>query len=437
MTKTLQTIADLTPDEHNANRGTVRGRAMIEASIRECGAGRSIVVDREGRVIGGNKTLDVIEKLGIPVQIVPTDGKTLVVVQRTDLDLESDPRARRLAYLDNRTTDVDLEWDVETIAADLEAGIELGDLFDKGELDEILAGLEPEPGEAPEAQIDRAEELQQKWQTARGQLWEIGKHRLLCGDSLDIEDIRRVVGGGTVNMVFADPPYGIEIVATNVSVGGGEGPNGMIPFGGVKNRKGLGSVGGAKPFGSQKVRGTVGAAHIVDVGKYAPVIGDDSTDTAIQASTALLAEYPKAVHVWWGGNYYANALAPSSCWLVWDKETTGNFADCELAWTNQDKAARLFRHQWNGMLRASEHGRRVHPTQKPAALALWAYQTLGKEGDVVLDPFCGAGMSMAAAEQSGRSVRALELSPDYVAVTLERMAAMGLEPRLLSNSPKG
>jgi len=160
------------------------------------------------------------------------------------------------------------------------------------------------------------------------------------------------------------------------------------------------------------------------------VIGDDSTDTAIVSSGMLLAEYPKAVHVWWGGNYYANALPPSSCWLVWDKETTGNFADCELAWTNQKRAARLFRHQWNGMLRESERGRRVHPTQKPVALAVWAFGLLGEEGDVILDPFCGSGMSIAAAEQTGRVVRAMEKSEDYVAVALERMADMGLAPRL-------
>lgn len=206
MTKRIDTIDDLTPDARNANRGTVRGRAMIEASLRECGAGRSIVVDKEGRVIGGNKTLEVVEELGLPVVVVPSDGKTLVVVQRTDLDLESDPKARRLAYLDNRTTDVDLEWDAETIAADLEAGVELGDLFDKGELDEIMAGLEPEPGEAPEAQIDKAEELQQKWGTARGQLWEIGKHRLLCGDSSVAEDVQRLMGGEKADCLWTDPP---------------------------------------------------------------------------------------------------------------------------------------------------------------------------------------------------------------------------------------
>ena len=138
MPKDLKSIDDLTPDAQNANLGTVRGRAMIEQSIRECGAGRSIVVDREGRVIGGNKTLEVIADLDIPVQVVPTQGDVLVVVQRTDLDLESDPRARRLAYLDNRTTETDLVWDAAQIAADLEAGLDLGDLFREDEIAVLL-----------------------------------------------------------------------------------------------------------------------------------------------------------------------------------------------------------------------------------------------------------------------------------------------------------
>ncbi len=302
----------------------------------------------------------------------------------------------------------------------------LGEVAERAGLYAAEVGAGSAQQEAPEPQVDRAEELNKVWQVRPGDLWEAGRHRILCADCLNIENIRRVVQGDNINMIFADPPYGINIVAANGYVGGGEAYD--IPFGGVKSR-GLGTVGGSKPFGSKKVRGTDGASHVVEAGKYAPVIGDETTDTAIQSSSMLLAEYPKAVHVWWGGNYYASSLPDSACWLVWDKETTGNFADCELAWTNQDKAARLFRHQWNGMLRASERGRRVHPTQKPAALAVWVYETLGKDGDVILDPFLGSGPTLAAAEKMNRSVRAIEMSEAYVAFCLQRLADLGLSPR--------
>ncbi len=390
MVKALATIDDLTPDTRNANKGTVRGRAMIEQSIRECGAGRSIVVDREGRVIGGNKTLEVVEELGLPVVVVPSDGKTLVVVQRTDLDLATDPKARRLAYLDNRTTDVDLEWDAEAIAADLEAGVELGDLFDKGELDEIMASIEPDPGEAPEAQIDKADELQQKWGTARGQLWEIGKHRLLCGDSTVAEDVQGLMGGEKAALVFSDPPYGVSIVGKN---------------------------------------GKIGASNLAANHSYAPVANDNTTDVA-RAIYQMMVGTPMIL---WGGNYFTEFLPASPCWLIWDKRegmTSNNFADCEMAWTSFDGPARIYRHLWSGMIRKGTDGDKLHPTQKPVDLHTAILRDFSAGAALVYDPCLGSGTTMVSAEQLGRRCYGIEIAEKYVAVTLERMAAMGLEPRL-------
>jgi len=138
--------------------------------------------------------------------------------------------------------------------------------------------------------------------------------------------------------------------------------------------KGLGTSNSAKPFGSKAVRGSDGASNVVDVGKYAPIIGDDTIDTAVVSSQICLDLFPKAVQIWWGANYYAHTLPPSSCWIVWDKENTGNFADAELAWCSDKSAVRIFKHMWNGMLKDSEHGqRRVHPSQKPIALASWCF----------------------------------------------------------------
>lgn len=287
-------------------------------------------------------------------------------------------------------------------------------------------GIVPPDAQGPvvevEPEIDRAEVLRAQYGVTVGQLWGCGEHRILCGESRDPNTIARLMATVVPAMVVADPPYGVSIVATNGYVGGGEAND--IPFGGRKGHQRdtrRGTIGAAKPFGSKQGRGTVGPHDAkIDVGKYAPVIGDDSTETAITAATMFLTAYPKAVHVWWGGNYYANALPASSCWLVWDKETTGNFADCELAWTNQPKAARLFHHRWNGMLRDSERERRWHPTQKPAALFAWVYDTYGHAGDVVLDPFLGCGPTLIAAAQTNRVLYGIELSPEYVAVALER-----------------
>lgn len=324
----------------------------------------------------------------------------------------------------------------------------LRDLADTNGID-LSSG---EPHQAPEAEVDRAEELRQKWGTAPGQLWEIGRHRLLCGDSTKPEDVARLMGERVPGMVFADPPYGVSIVATNGYVGGGEAYD--IPFGGRKGHVGgpaahmartgmtymeaatakrLGSANGAKPFGNEPVRGADGASNVVAVGKYLPVKGDDTTETATTTYRLLSERFPEAVQVWWGGNYYADALPPSSCWLVWNKENTGDFADCELAWTNQPTATRMFTHRWNGMVRDSERERRWHPTQKPVALAAWCFERYAPEGCVVLDPFAGAGWSVIAAEQTGRMGYGLEYEAGYVAVTLERLSKMGLTPRLVAD----
>ena len=141
MARELRKIDDLTPDVRNANLGTERGRYMLEQSIREVGAGRSIVVDAEGRVIAGNKTLEVAEALGLPIEVVRTDGTRLVVVQRDDLDLANgDDKARRLAYFDNRSGQVGLEWDAAQMVADLEAGLNLDDMFRDADIREIFEG---------------------------------------------------------------------------------------------------------------------------------------------------------------------------------------------------------------------------------------------------------------------------------------------------------
>jgi outer membrane lipoprotein SlyB len=105
MPKTIDSITDLQPDPRNANKGTERGAYMVAHSLEEYGAGRSILADAEGVVIAGNKTLQAAADLGIPVRVVQTDGRELVVVQRTDLSLmDDDQRARLLAYADNRAS---------------------------------------------------------------------------------------------------------------------------------------------------------------------------------------------------------------------------------------------------------------------------------------------------------------------------------------------
>lgn len=148
---TRRKITDYTPDPSNANRGTERGLRLLDDSIAEVGLGRSIVVDKNGVIIGGNKTQERAIDRGFEDAIeVETDGQQLVVVKRTDLDLsDGDDRARRLAYLDNRVAELDLDWQPEQLLADLEAGIDLEGIFYDWEIEQLQL--------APEDQDEYAE----------------------------------------------------------------------------------------------------------------------------------------------------------------------------------------------------------------------------------------------------------------------------------------
>ena len=134
-------LSELTPDHSNANRGTERGRYALEASLRKYGAGRSILIDKHGRIIAGNKTAETAADVGIDdVIVVQTDGRQVVAVQRTDLDLDSN-EARELAYADNRVGQLDLDFDPAQILADLNAGVNLDQFWRQDELDALIATI--------------------------------------------------------------------------------------------------------------------------------------------------------------------------------------------------------------------------------------------------------------------------------------------------------
>ena len=182
-----------------------------------------------------------------------------------------------------------------------------------------------------------------------------------------------------VDLVLTDPPYGINENAHRVASRGKLAPT--IDYGDFEWD--------AEPASKEEIELTLAAA------KYAII---------------------------WGGNYFH--LPPQRGWFVWDKLNSGNFADCELAWTNLNISVRLFRHMWNGMLRDSERDiQRVHPTQKPIALMKWC-QTWGeaRTAKTVLDPFCGSGSVLRAAKDLGRKAIGIEIEEKYCEIAVRRLA---------------
>src|SRR4051794_9894410 len=215
--ETLQMkLSDLKQDNNNANTGTFRGKQVLSRSIRELGAGRSVLVDRNGKLIAGNKTAEAAADIGMEdVVLVQSDGTKLVVVQRTDLDLDTDTRAKELAIADNRAGQLGLEWNPDVLKS-LSSEVEMFPYFNGEELKELTveAGkvVTPEP---PAPKADLAEKLLTQWNIQRGQVWEIpskmvsGKvHRIMCGDSSDTEDVAKLfTGGEKASLLATDPPY--------------------------------------------------------------------------------------------------------------------------------------------------------------------------------------------------------------------------------------
>ena len=132
----------------------------------------------------------------------------------------------------------------------------------------------------------------------------------------------------------------------------------------------------------------------------------------------------------WGGNYFTTY--PSSCWIVWDKDNSADFADCELAWTSFPTAVRKFKFRWNGMLQQDMKNKeeRIHPTQKPVALYKWLLKNYAKEGDKILDTHGGSMSSAIACHQMGFDLTLCELDKDYYDAGVKRFREQTMQQSL-------
>ena len=360
---------------------------------------RPIVVDQHSTVVGGNMRYRALEHLGY----VEVDDSWIKRVEDfTEAELREFIIKDNLAFGDWDWDELANSWDEQDLT---DWGLDFPDFA-------LESGLDEEPKVEDEDEVEKLLEDVGKVESRvnPGEIWQLGRHKIACGDSTIESNVIALLGDqfDEVGMVWADPPYGISIVANNGFVGGGEAYD--YPFGGLKNIKNKGDASDNSP-------------KVVKAKKYAPIIGDATTNTAVNSFVISFSLFEKATHFWWGGNYYASSMPDTSCWIVWDKENTCNFADAELAWSNHKSAVRIFKHMWNGMVKASEHGqKRVHPTQKPIALCEWVFEKYGTPDDVIFDPFLGSAPSIIAAQkmEGDRTVYGFELSPDYCEVIIKR-----------------
>ena len=402
-------LSDLNFDTKNANKHTAKGQKALEDSLQKYGAGRSILVDKNNNIIAGNLTAEVFGQIGLEdVQIVESDGKKLIVVKRTDVDINS-KAGRELAISDNRASELSLNWDSDALK-DIQENfkVDLSEFFSNKELK--LLGLDNI--NLNEEDFEFPDEI--KTNIVLGDLFEIGDHRLLCGDSTDSDQVAKLMNGQKADMVFTDPPYGMKLDAD---------------YSGMKSEIFKGGIGGKK---------------------YDNIKGDhdDFTNELINTIFSHFAD-TKEVFIW-GADYFAELLPNKNdgSWVVWDKRANGNDditedessdkmygSTFELCWSKNKHKRDIARVKWAGIfgMPSQDTKGRVHPTQKPIELANWFFNKWGKDSDLVADLYLGSGSTMVASHQLNRKCYGMEIEPKYCQVILDRMIKLDPSLKIIKN----
>lgn len=383
MTETID-IQTLVQDDHNFNKGTDAGRQLMEKSFKELGAGRSILVDKDGRIIAGNKSQQAAIAAGIKkVRIIETTGDELVAVKRTDLSLDS-KEGRELALADNLTTQVNLEWDkVELAEVAAQQGI---DLPDWGLDPKDFAPDPTEPQEAQEDEFDEEKEVIES-RVKRGDVWLLGAHRLMCGDSTDPNNIAALMAGQTADLVLTDPPFG-----NNLGYGRGQ-------------------------LGERRIENDENPEILYDVFSTIDSALKNNTHCLVWIQWRTFSELEKAF-----AKYKLRTV------VIWDKMQAGlsggGFAEqYEMLCVFIKGKATQNHYSGNVWQVPRVHAKREdmpHPHQKPIEVLAKAFDMCSKQGDNVLDVFGGSGSTLIAAEQLGRKCFMMELDPHYCDVIIAR-----------------
>ncbi len=284
------------------------------------------------------------------------------------------------------------------------------------------AGRDAPPDPGP--QLDRAEELQAKWQTARGQLWQIGRHRLLCGDATDPADVARLMNGQRATLFATDPPYLVGYDGMNHPHRWGESDKN-------KDRSKSYFDWEDAEQGEALYDGFIRLAlELAIVENAAWYLWHASRNQAM--IERIWQKYGAFVHqqiIW-----VKDRAVLSRSWYMWQHEP------CLFGWVKGKKPKRV----------AADYSSSVwsvatippgtssdHPTSKPVELFAIPMRRHTDPGDICYEPFSGSGSQFVAGEQLGRVVYGLEIQPRFVAVILERLAGMGLEPKLEEEAVAG
>lgn len=378
---TVIDIEKLIPYENNVKLHPKEQIEQIKNSIVEFGNNDPIAIDEDYVVIEGHGRLTALKELGYKeVECIILSGLT-----------EDQKNAYRLVH--NKLT-MNSDFDMEGLAAELEKiTLDMGDFgFEPLSIDNT-------PTEVVE---DDVPEVSNEEPTVKlGQVWQLGRHRLMCGDSTDSECIDTLMDGKKADMVFTDPPYGMNL---------------DTDFSSMKNKL---------EFAKEK--------NFTGGKKYEQGIVDDFNPKMIEV---ILSLNVKETFLW-GADYYAELLPNKNdgSWIVWDKRANGNdnieedyssdkmYGSCfELCWSKQKHKRDIARVKWAGVFGTEQEfdHKRYHPTQKPTKLVSWFLNKYSNKDDIILDLFGGSGSTLIACEQLNRTCYMMELDPKYCDVIIKR-----------------
>ena len=376
-----QDIDLLIPYARNSRTHSDAQVTKIASSIKEFGFLNPVIIDKDNGIIAGHGRVMAAKKLGMKqVPVLLADHLT-----------EAQKRAYVIA--DNRLA-LDAEWDEEMLKVEI---AELEDLgfnleltgFDVGELD-LLKGGDLVEGLTDE---DSVPDVPEQPVSKLGDVWILGNHRLMCGDSTSIDAVEKLMQGEKADMVFTDPPYGMFLDTDYDSM-----------------------------FAADK-------AHRKTGKRFNEVAGDHD-DFAPELISTIFTAFPDAKEVFiWGADYFSELIPnrKDGSWVVWDKRTNENMDKVsgntfELCWSKQKHKRLIARILWSGHhgMAKDDTKTRVHPTQKPVELVSWFFDQWGKDCKSVADLFGGSGSTLIACEKTNRKAYLMELDPKYCDVIIKR-----------------
>jgi DNA modification methylase len=388
----MASISDLRSDHKNARKRTDRSATLIEESLKRYGAARSVVIDEDNRILAGNGTVDAAKRAGISkVRVIETEGDEIIAVKRTGL---TEDQKIGLALADNRTSDLS-EWDKEMLHQ-LSEEHDITPWFEAEDLAEIMGEVEVIPVEGL-TDADDVPEPPADPITKPGDLWILGNHRLLCGDSTDIHAVERLMDGKKADMVFTDPPYGVSYDHT------------------------------ARPKPGKKNHGIIENDELT---------GQQLQDFLASAFNCanLASKSDCAAYIWFPDKRtieFLLALQQSAFTfnqtLIWKKPML--LGRSKYQWAHEpcifavkgspfhtDDRTKTTVWDFGGY----DKSKNQHPTQKPTFLAKEALGNSSTSGQIVLDLFGGSGSTLIAAEETSRHARLMELDPRYCDVIVKR-----------------